>query len=238
MKKTNLNKYKVSIFFVVAVVALIVIYKICFVSFKDKTMARVIAIYLDKPNSYFITRKDLNRITHISIGPTYNYDTIIDLAKCSNLEVLTINNYGVFRDYYLRDLNKKEDVEDGNKTNQIQNDLEIIFEQCPHIRTFIVERTYSRDFSMDESRKKMYIQFTDISFLKNARNLEILFLENQDNISDYSVLSDLSNIKEISLRDSNISDIEGILQLDSLEYLNIIGTPAQEKMGEDWRFGK
>lgn len=229
----KMNKIKVGIIVAVVLAAIIFLYKICFVSFEDKNMAKVIAFNLNKDNPYFITRKDLDKITHIGIGPTNNYDTIVDLAKCKNLKVFVLNDYDYGFGEFFFGKGRLSNVEDEEKVEKIQNDLKIIFKECPNITSFRVPPTHYRYEGvegLENFEQKMYIQFTDISFLEEANNLDFLSLEGQKSIADYSVLDGLMKLEIIYLNDSNISDVSGLINRDSLRVLSIVGTPACEEM--------
>lgn len=78
---------------IAVIFALLVLYSITFVHFKDKNMGIRLAYETGKKSRFFVTQADLDQIEEISIGPTCYYETIIDLAKCHNMRRLVINNY-------------------------------------------------------------------------------------------------------------------------------------------------
>lgn len=65
----------------------------------------------------------------------------------------------------------------------------VIFSKCNNIKEFDVLNMVKGTENLigyDENHK-MYMQFTDISFLKYGEGLECVWLDSQNNISDYSV---------------------------------------------------
>ncbi len=227
---------------IILIISLGVWYSNTFIHFADKNMARRLAYEVGKGNAFFVTQKDLDKITKLSIGPTCYYDTIVDIAYCHNLELLCLNNYNLMFDnwegnmifgnsYRTNEIIAEEDSEP-DKVERLQEDLKHIFQSCPNITWFAVRE-------MGEQYKDkvgynpdclMYTQFTDISFLEYGKNLETVFLVRQNNIEDYSVFLKLEKIRWIDIGDNaNFKNIDE-LPVDRLEKYYIGNTPVYEEM--------
>ena len=82
----------------------------------------------------------------------------------------------------------------------------------------LTDKDYDSVTKLSLSGKKI----TDITFLKQCKNLKQLYLNNTG-ISDISPLAGLTNLTELSLIDNRISNISPLSQLTSLTWLVLTG---------------
>lgn len=92
-------------------------------------------------------------------------------------------------------------------------ELGIIFENCPNIERL--------NLSVKEGK------LSDLNFLKNAKNLKELILDNRL-VADYSPIAECSKLKNLSLNGCEISDLSMLNDLDNLESLGLTGTNVSE----------
>lgn len=116
-------------------------------------------------------------------------------------------------------------------------ELESILENCPNIE----------ELKLSSKERNL----NDLNFLRNAKNLEVLSVENQSftdysaiaeclklrvlslgecNISDLSMLNGLNNLESLYLEGTNVSEAKDILELKNLEGLSISRTPLTENV--------
>lgn len=223
-------------------------YSIFFVHFEDPQMGRLLAQKVGKANRMLVTKSDLDRIESIEIGPTCNYDTIIDLAKCKNLKELHITDLWYDKNSYFETLDVigllkrnsgeyeyssfKCDIE-RSRVEHIQEDLREVFLQCKDIEVFRVggiRIPEMRDVHGYDCERTP-IQFTNVDFLKTANNLKEIRLPHQKNIEDYSCIFTLDSLENVWLNDTNISNINFSTD-NNISCLNISNTDISvEELG-------
>ncbi|MYA70543.1 hypothetical protein F4Y19_10735, partial [Candidatus Poribacteria bacterium] len=63
--------------------------------------------------------------------------------------------------------------------------------------------------------------------IKNAPKLKELYVFG-NNVSDVSILQDLTNLERLNLRDNNITDISPLARLTNLKWLDLTGNPIRD----------
>lgn len=235
-----MKKFKKWMLCVCTVVLLVMVgYRLLFVQFEDRNMGKLLADQLGKTGSYFITTKDLEMIHVVDIGPTCNYDTIVDLAKCKNLKKLYITRFGYDRIDYMYTLRALDLLKingtdheypsfscdtSRERVEQFQEDLRVVFEKCVYIEVFSVGDISVSDWREVDgyNNERTPIQFTSIDFLKAGTNLKEVSLPYQKNIEDYSCMSTLLSIETVCINDNNIDDISFLN--NNIKSLNISNT--------------
>lgn len=224
----------------ITVIAIVVIctsffvyYKNTYVHFEDENMGKLLAYETGSRSIYFVKCKDLLKIEGLYIGATCNYETLIDIAKCKNLRELEMNNYTYYADQWLLNvLFGREDRmaeffardEDEERVEQIQDELDIIFQECAYLEEFYVidMADHLMDYEGFDPEHRMYIQFTDISFLKHGKELKVLEIASQNSIKDYSVLNSLKKLKVLRLKNNERLDCLEDSLIEQLETFVIV----------------
>ena len=91
--------------------------------------------------------------------------------------------------------------------------IEAISENCPNIKSLIL--------TWEEGG------LDSLEFLKNEKNLEELILTNQSSL-DYSIISECTKLRNLSLNGCDISDLSMLCELEKLESLGLSGTKVSE----------
>ena len=87
------------------------------------------------------------------------------------------------------------------------------------------------DIKIENAIKKIYINYSDFSLLtacNNTEAMEIIFLKNVNNV-DINKICKFKNVKKIYLLNCNVIGISLLEQLESLEYLEVIGSNIDNK---------
>ena len=87
------------------------------------------------------------------------------------------------------------------------------------------------DIKIENAIKKIYINYSDFSLLtacNNTEAMEIIFLKNVNNV-DINKICKFKNVKKIYLLNCNVIGISLLEQLESLEYLEVIGSKIDNK---------
>lgn len=203
--------------FVIIITIVFAYYKNTYVHFEDENMGKLLAYETGNRSMYFVKYKDLLEVESLYIGATCNYETLIDIAKCENLRELVLNSYTYYADQsFLNRLYGRGDRanefyawdEDEKRVEQIQDELTVIFQKCIYLESFCVINmgNYLLNYKGFDPNHRMYIQFSDISFLKYGTELENVWLDGQDQIKDYSVLNSLKKLKVLRLENSEQLD--------------------------------
>ena len=188
---------------------------------------------------------DLEKITILNIGYTSYYNTLVDIEKCQSLKSLYIScpySWGLYYPFAPREMPEPES-ENKERVKQIEKELGDILKKCPKLKEIYI------------SNEKQNCKLDNIEFLKNGKNLGIIYLYGQNDIdyapiseckelvvlllrqcdvSDLSMLSELENLKSLYLEGTNVADVEELLKLKNLNNLEIVitDTPLAEKTEE------
>ena len=215
------------------------------VEFEDGTMAEMIAKTVGMESAEELRVDDLEKITVLNIGYTSYYDTLIDITKCPNLKRLFIScpySRGIYYPFMDRKMPEAEQ-ESRERVKQIEKELDDILKNCSKLEDIYI-------FNEEEK-----CALDNIEFLKNGKNLGIIYLYGQNDIdyapiseckelvvlllrqcdvSDLSMLSELENLKSLYLEGTNVADVEELLKLKNLNNLEIVitDTPLAEKTEE------
>lgn len=211
------------------------------VVFSDERMAELLALSCGLESTDKITESDLEQIERLNIGYTCYYSSLCDIKKCKNLKALVI---GDPRSHYVKYAGGlKQDIleETSDRIKQIEAELEEIFESCTEMEVF---------FFSDEEE---YCNLTAIDFLRHGLNLEVVSLKNlQDvevgclsgcskvvslalsncTIKDIENISDVAQVEDLFLKDTNIAVAEELLRLEKLRLLDIRNTELSNNSEE------
>ncbi len=208
------------------------------VSFLDEEMGYVIAYqaYQDgeiKELERF-RQDDLEKIEELNVGYTGYYSTLLDLEKCPNIERLYINAPRTGSFHYYHSARELPKAEDGERIKQLQKELLEILQVCSKLKTLYI---WNPDGVCN---------LESLEFLNQAKNLRFLWLEELKGVDytpiwqcgeltvlnlygcdivDVGGISQLKNLKDVWLVNTNISEAGDLLNLPNLEKLNIKNTP-------------
>ncbi len=189
------------------------------VPFLDEEMGYVIAYqaYLDgeikEPEGF--RQNDLEKIKELNIGYTGYYTTLLDLKKCPNLERLYINASDAASHRYYDRQREMPEPESGERIEQLQKELADILRTCEKI-------DYIYIWNPDG-----VCNLESLEFLKEAKNLRILWLDELEDI-DYTPVWQCEGLTALEIIGCDIADLEGISQLKHLKNLWLYGTNVSE----------
>ena len=187
------------------------------IKFEDKTMAELITEIVMEESVDKLRIDDLEKITILNIGYTSYYDTLVDIEKCSNLKSLFINCSEYAQVYYPFAVSEmpEPETESTERVKKIEKEVGSILKKCSKLEDIYI------------SNKKGNCALDNIEFLKNGKNLKIIYLYAQTDI-DYAPLSECKELVALSLRQCDVSDLSMLSELENLELLYLDGTNVAE----------
>ena len=220
----KLNKKKTAKIILVTVLALIGAYFLWQnspVHFKDENMGIVICNTIGRgvtPET--VKRKDLKRVTSLDIGCVGNYETLLDIGKCINIKILSINGgiaevypaYEVTHDGWGRSLTEEDSA-------RLQEELETV---VPKLK------------GLEELSYCVYTENSDIEswdFLQSCPELTIISIRHSE-VSDYAFLDTFENLRWVSLWGSGVETADSLVNIQDPIRLDIPDTPLSENEEE------
>ena len=222
MKKTGIK----SIILTVGVICLLLVagYFIrqnSHVRFKDENMGIVICNTIGHgvtPET--VLYKDLEDVSWLDTGYLGYYETLVDIGKCRNVEVIVLNGNSYERHAsYEVTHNEVGRVLTEEEVMRVESELAQI---VPKLRKLEV-------FSFADMKSNCNIQNWD--FISRCSNLREISIEDSS-ATDYSFLEELTDIKEIDLWGSQISTADSLINLQNPMRLCIYDTPLAENEEE------
>ena len=193
--------------------------------FADENMGKVICSslyaygYGREVSPEEITWEQLDCIEKLNIGYSGYYNTIVDIEKCRNIEMLEINIIITKYDYaYQIAQGKIEKNLSAQEIEQLQKELSEVLPKLPKMKELWLA-------DMGEC------EWTSVEFLKNCSQLENLYLSSCK-ADDYSALKNCQSLKVVSFWDCNISSADDIIGLENIEYIILKNTPLGDKPEE------
>lgn len=195
------------------------------VKFEDERMGFVIMSSSETKSEEEFREDNLEEVTSLKIIYPGWFDTLIDIEKCKQLESLEIGHWE-----YV----EGKDMNDKGWIQQMETELDGITKSCSKIKDLML--TGSED----------HFELENLEFLKNAKNLEYLTLFYQP-AKDYSAISEIPHLKSLFFKGCHIAELDmldgltelkslwikgcdvskagQIVNLKSLEYLDLENTP-------------
>lgn len=157
--------------------------------------------------------KELAQIKELRIGNPQNYTTLADIKKCKEVEEVSILGYaGADITYETLSLNKVENKANESQIEEFQEELAEVLPKLHKLKSFV----------FTNAQEKCELQ--NIDFLAECSNLETVSIF-YCNVKDYSVLSQLPKLREVELKNSDISNADDLIGADKLERIEISNTP-------------
>lgn len=162
-----------------------------------------------------IREEHVENISELNIGYTGYYNTLIDIKKCNNLQVLMIGKMkGVHLPYFYsyRELPEPEDCE---KIKQIEEELGEILTSCSKLEKLYI-------WNIEET-----CNLSSLNFLKKNNSIKWLSINDMGDI-DYSPILTCTRLVSLDLDGCNIAELGDISKLTNLYTLDISGTNISE----------
>lgn len=195
--------------------------KVVDLPFVDKEMENTLinsAIFyevIDEKEEF--TVECLEQLGWLNIGYTGYYTTLEDIKFCKNLHTLRIGIPETRTgDTYWKKWCVKPKQECGERISQIQEELGEILQECKQLSSLYI--------CNDDGT----CEFESLDFLQYGENLTALWLWKQKDLDYSSIYSNCPNIFILDLSASDITDLDGIGNLENLERLCIQYTNISE----------
>lgn len=231
-----MKKYMLKASIVILILAVAVITILVFINelerlkmsyFEDEEMGNLIIQYarieddeaidrIKKRDEKDVKIEHIDEIKEMNIGYTGYYDTLLDITKCKNLEILVMGHERVGTEYgYFYRSREVPAPETSERVKQIEAELEIILQKCSKLKRLYVWNTEDN------------CNLESLEFLKYGTNLTMLSLNNHRRL-DYSPILQCLNLKVLDLDGSDISELGEISKLSKLEWLSLDHTNIEE----------
>ena len=177
-----------------------------------KVLAKKDEVRKIKDFTFFKKLKELKIYYYTNQNKTKEkvYVSNLDLTSNSKLEDVRVGQGNLQNLYFVKGLNLKNlDVED-NEINDI---------------SAIISMTSLTELHLDNNK----LNNNNILDIAGLVNLKTLYLKNNKDISDISVLESLKNIEALELKNMNITDLSVLKKLPNLRRLVIDGNPLDKK---------
>lgn len=189
-------------------------------SFSDEEMKNTIinaaVQYEIVENKEDFRSEHLDSIVDLNIGYIGYYSSLEDLKLCKKLDTLYIgipNAKGGNKYYNYWCMKPKQ--ESRERISQLERGLGELLEESPQLGALYI--------SNDDGT----CEFNSLDFLQYGGNLRSLWLWEQKEL-DYSPIYNCKNLKILDLSASDITNLDGIANLEKLEYLCIQETNISE----------